>query len=267
MHVSLPMYDLPELLEDHQQLWQALRGFLIEEGLSDLPSALAWPEDLTPIWQSPDLLLSQTCGYPLIRELAPFVQVVGVPHYDAPGCDGYRYGSAVIVQRETDFLSLADLKGRVAGFNERGSQSGYNALRHAVAPLAGGKPFFAEVRHTGRHEASIDAVGAGAIDVAAIDAVTFALISRHQPARVANVRVLGFTEPVPGLPLIASRHRSAREIEGLRHALTRLAVDPQVDRLRRRLLIKGFSALELSAYAVLAEQEASAAAAGYGLLA
>jgi ABC-type phosphate/phosphonate transport system substrate-binding protein len=267
MHVSLPMYDLPELLEDHQQLWNALSGFLRQEGFADLPVALEWPDDLTQIWQSPDLLLSQTCGYPLIHELAPHVQLVGVPHYGAPGCDGYRYSSAVIVHRESNFQSLADLRGSVAGFNERGSQSGYNALRRAIAPFAAGKPFFADVRRTGRHEASIDAVAAGGIDVAAIDAVTFALIARHQPERVAAVRVLGFTQPVPGLPLVTSIRTSAPQLQGLRRALARLAAAPGLDALRRRLLINGYSSPPLSEYAALAEQEAAAAAAGYDTLA
>jgi ABC-type phosphate/phosphonate transport system substrate-binding protein len=267
MHVSLPMYDLPELLDDHQRLWNALRAFLNEEGFAELPTELAWPEYLTPVWQSPDLLLSQTCGYPLIHELAPYVQLVGVPHYDAPGCDGYRYSSAVIVQRDSRFQSLADLRGIVAGFNERGSQSGYNALRHAIAPLAGGKPFFAEVRRTGRHEASIDAVAAGAIDVAAIDAVTYALIARYQPGRVWKLRVLCFTEPVPGLPLITSVQTPAAQLLGLRRAFARLMEDPRLDALRRRLLLKGFSTPALSEYGALANQEAAASAAGYALLA
>jgi ABC-type phosphate/phosphonate transport system substrate-binding protein len=261
------MYDLPELLDDHQQLWNALRGFLREEGFSDLPVPLEWSEDLTQVWQSPDLLLSQTCGYPLIHELAPYVQLVGVPHYDAPGCEGYRYSSAVIVHRGSSFQSLADLRGTVAGFNERGSQSGYNALRHAIAPFAGGKPFFAEVRRTGRHEASIDETAAGRIDVAAIDAVTFALIARYQPGRVADVRVLGFTAPVPGLPLVTSIGTPAHRIQALRRGLARLAAEPDLDALRQRLLIKGFSSPALSEYAALADQEAAAEAAGYGTLA
>ncbi len=95
------------------------------------------------------------------------MQLVGVPHYSAPGCEGYEYSSALIVRRDSAFRSLADLRGKVAGFNERGSQSGYNALRHAVAPLASGAAFFSAVIQTGRHEASIDAVSAGTIDIAA----------------------------------------------------------------------------------------------------
>jgi ABC-type phosphate/phosphonate transport system substrate-binding protein len=254
-------------LDDHRQLWHALRRLLRDEGVSGLPAALAWPDDLLSHWRSPDLLLSQTCGYPLIRELAGRVQLVAVPQYGAPGCDGYRYSSVLAVRRESAFGTLAELRGFVAGFNELASQSGYNALRDAVAPLAGGAPFFSAVIRTGRHEASIDALADGAIDIAAIDAVTFALIARYQPRRVAAVRVLGFTDPVPGLPLITGIDTPAAQLSALRLALERLFADPALERTRERLLLTGCSFPPLSVYRVLAEQEARAAALGYPALA
>jgi ABC-type phosphate/phosphonate transport system substrate-binding protein len=267
VRVSFPMYDLPELLDDHQQIWNGLRRLLREDGFPNLPAALDWPEDLGSHWRSRDLLLSQTCGYPLIRHLAGQVQLVGVPHYDAPGCDGYRYSSALIVNRKSSFHELADLRGAVAGFNESGSQSGYNALRHAVAHVANGAPFFAAVKRTGRHEASIDAVAEGAIDIAAIDAVTYALIARYQSTRVSALRVLGFTAPVPGLPLITSLDMPVSQLPGLRRALEKLVSDPTLEGNRERLLLTGISFPPLSVYQALAEQEAAASALGYPVLA
>jgi ABC-type phosphate/phosphonate transport system substrate-binding protein len=239
---------------------------LLDEGLAGLPDALDWPADLTAAWRAPDLLLSQTCGYPLLHELAGQVQLVGIPHYDAPGCDGYSYSSALIVARASPFRSLAELRGAVAGFNEHGSQSGYNALRHAVAPLAGGAAFFSAVQETGRHEASIDAVVRGAIDIAAIDAVTFALIARDQPGRVAAVRVLGFTDPVAGLPFITSARTPARQLAALRRALARLVTDPELEVTRARLLLIGCSFPPASVYQSIAAQEEAAAGLGYPVL-
>jgi ABC-type phosphate/phosphonate transport system substrate-binding protein len=267
MQVSLPMYDLPELLDDHQRFWDGLRRRLRVEGFTDLPVTLAWPEDLGPAWRAPDLLLSQTCGYPLVRELAGHVQLVGIPHYDAPGCQGYDYSSALIVAGDSPFRSLRDLRGTVAGFNERGSQSGYNALRHAVAPLAGGRPFFSAVKETGRHEASIDAVAAGTVDIAAIDAVTFALIGRYQPGRVAALRVIGFTDRIAGLPLVTSISASASERAALRRALQAVFADPSLNDTRARLLLTGCSFPSESVYQAIAAQEEASAKLGYPVLA
>ena len=267
MRVSLPMHDLPELLDDHQRLWTAFRRLLREEGLSDLPLALEWPEDLGAAWRAPDLLFSQTCGYPLIRDLAGQVHLVGVPHYDAPGCAGYEYSSALIVRQESEARSLADLRGKVAGFNERGSQSGYNALRHAVAPLAGGAAFFSAVQQTGRHEASIDAVTAGTIDIAAIDAVTYALIARYQPARVAEIRVLGFTDRVAGLPFITSAQTSGSDLAALCRALVKLFVEPDLAATRARLLLTGCSFPPESVYDAIEGQEQASLSLAYPELA
>jgi ABC-type phosphate/phosphonate transport system substrate-binding protein len=267
MQVSLPMYDLPELLDDYQRLWDGLRRRLRDEDFTDLPVALAWPEDLGSAWRAPDLLLSQTCGYPLVRELAGYADLVGIPHYDAPGCEGYDYSSALIVARDSPFQSLADLRGAVAGFNERGSQSGYNALRHAVAPLAGGAPFFSVVKETGRHEASIDAVAAGTIDIAAIDAVTFALIGRYQPGRVAGLRILGFTDRVAGLPFITSASTPAPQRAALRRALEAVFFDPALKDTRARLLLTGCSFPSDSVYQAISAQEETSAKLGYPVLA
>ena len=49
-----------------------------------------------------------------------------------------------------------------------------NLFRAAIAPLAGGRPFFSEVIVTGSHAASLEAVADGnAPGLAAIDCVTF----------------------------------------------------------------------------------------------
>jgi ABC-type phosphate/phosphonate transport system substrate-binding protein len=47
-------------------------------------------------------------------------------------------------------------------------------------------------------------VAAGEADIAAIDAVTFALLQRIEPQLTAQVRVIGKTAQVPGLPYITS---------------------------------------------------------------
>jgi ABC-type phosphate/phosphonate transport system substrate-binding protein len=195
------------------------------------------------------------------------VQLVGIPHYDAPGCEGYAYSSALIVRRASSFRALADLRGKIAGFNESGSQSGYNALRHAVAPLAGGAAFFSAVQQTRRHEASIDAVSDGTIDIAAIDAVTYALVARYQPARVAETRVLGFTESVAGLPFITSTQTSASDLAALRRALTKLFAEPELADTRARLLLSGCSFPPASVYDAIAAQEQASLSLGYPQLA
>ncbi|NIR61538.1 MAG: hypothetical protein GWO02_19625, partial [Gammaproteobacteria bacterium] len=49
------------------------------------------------IWRSTELLLSQTCGYPLTHALAGVVELVATPAYAAQGCRGPEYASLLIV--------------------------------------------------------------------------------------------------------------------------------------------------------------------------
>jgi ABC-type phosphate/phosphonate transport system substrate-binding protein len=263
MRVSLPMYDLHEFVEDHERLWTALAGALKRTGIDHVPDSLEWPKDLFEAWQSPDLFLSQTCGLPLVRELAASVQLVGVPHYGAEGCDSYHYSSALVVAREAPYRSLADLRGKVAGFNERVSQSGYNTLRFTVAPLARDKRFFSRVVETGRHESSLDAILGGTIDVAAVDAVTLALFRRSRPERAAGLRVLGFTPAAPGLPLIANKATPQCVMARLRSALVWLFQAPELAALRARLMLTGISFPSLSVYQSIVAQARSAVELGY----
>lgn len=65
--VSLPMYAVNP--PDVDALWSGLRELMLEEGINEKHLDLSWPDDLIQHWQQPKLLLSQTCGYPLVTQL------------------------------------------------------------------------------------------------------------------------------------------------------------------------------------------------------
>lgn len=80
--LAFPMYAVND--EDTQALWRAVRQLLAARGVVD-EDTLSYqvPEDLLIHWRHPALLLSQTCGYPLMTRL-PAAQTVGCFHYSAP---------------------------------------------------------------------------------------------------------------------------------------------------------------------------------------
>ena len=66
MQLSLPMYDLP-CVEAATNSWCAGLGrALAEEGFDEAPETPTRGVSVEALWRSPDLLLSQTCGYPLL---------------------------------------------------------------------------------------------------------------------------------------------------------------------------------------------------------
>ena len=137
---ALPMYDFPDLLAAHDTLWEALAARLAAAGGEPVPRALSRDLALVDGWRHPGLLLGQACEYPLAKSPGA-VQIVATPRYSAPGSEGDRYRSAIVVRRDDPSATLADLKGRRCAVNQIDSNSGMNLLRAAIAPLADGTAF------------------------------------------------------------------------------------------------------------------------------
>jgi len=259
---ALPMYDLPELQAANDALWSSIVRSLAGEGI-EAPGALTRGADLDRLWRDPALLLAQTCGYPLVTSLDGAVRLVATPRYRAPGCVGPFYRSAVIVAAASPAMRLADLRGGRCAVNQSASNSGMNLLRAEVARAAGGRAFFGEVRFTGAHLASLEAVASAQADVAAIDAVAFAHVRRWRPQLARQVRVLQWTQASPGLPLITSLSTPPDVVDALRRALDAACADPALADVRQTLLIDGFNVLRTSHYAAVRHAQDFAAQLAY----
>ena len=264
---SLPMYDPPGLREANDALWAALAAACRAEGLREVPDRLDRERPHREAWHHPGLFLSQTCGYPLVHELAGVVKIVATPRYAVEACIGSSYTSHCIVPRQAGAARLDDLRGAVAAANEIDSHSGMNAFRALIAPLAGGGRFFDGVVWSGSHLASLELVARRQVDVAVIDCVTFALLDRLRPDLTAEVRIIARTEPCPGLPFITAASTGDQDIARIRRALERVAADPALASLRATLLIDGFEVLPEQAYRRVLELEESALRLGYAALA
>ncbi|OYX42032.1 MAG: hypothetical protein B7Z02_13345 [Rhodobacterales bacterium 32-67-9] len=202
MIASLAMYDWPEVRAENDRLWSLIRAALADEGVA-APEALTRDGSLWEAWESPDLLLGQTCGMPYRTRLHGQVELVGTPDYALPDAAPGHYYSELITRADepgeaTDFID------RTLAFNGQDSQSGWAAPQNQMARLG---LRFTHTRHTGAHRDSARAVAEGRADIAAIDAVTWRLIAAHLPGLAAKLRVIGHTDPTPGLPLITAKGR------------------------------------------------------------
>jgi hypothetical protein len=237
------MYDLVELREATDALWQAMARAFRDEGVRDVPDDLVRERGAEEIWSDPDLLFAQTCGYPLMHGLRGRVEVVATPCYSAPGCEASAYRSLITVPARSRAASLSDLRGATCAINQWTSHSGMNALRGELASLGATGRFFGGVIVTGSHLASMEALAREEADVASIDCVTHALLCRVRPELVKATRVIGQTKAAPAPPFITGRRG---EVALLRRGLERVA------RVAREtlgaLLIEGFEILPESSY-------------------
>jgi hypothetical protein len=144
---GLTMYDLDPVRATTDAWWAGLARACVHEGIGDVPAQL-WRGGLREeLWRSPDLLLSQTCGYPLLRQFTAHLKLLATPVYGAAGCDGPNYRSLILVGADSEARTLEDLRGGICAVNDWDSQSGMNVLRHTIAPLAREGRFFPRSRY------------------------------------------------------------------------------------------------------------------------
>jgi ABC-type phosphate/phosphonate transport system substrate-binding protein len=253
---ALPMYDLPELAPATDAFYAALREALLAHGI-DAPPRLSRSD--APIADRA-LVFGQICGYPFAKHARGTLTVVAAPRYR--GESGASYRSFLVVGASSRVELLEDLAGSTCAMNDRGSQSGMNALRARVAPLAREGRFFGRVLESGAHRASLAMVADGRADVAAIDCVTHALVARVEPVLTARTRILEATAPAPAPPFVTATADPDR-VRRIRAALFAVLDDPSVASARAALLLEGADAIEDRAYDVLVELERSAAQLGY----
>jgi ABC-type phosphate/phosphonate transport system substrate-binding protein len=246
------MYDLAEIRWATDALWSAIAARLVAAGIA-APPALSRGPAVHQLWADPALLLSQTCGNPYVRTYRDRLRLVATPRYAAPGCDGPRYRSVLIVRADAPGEDLADFRGAVCAVNGWDSLSGWVALAAALPEPR----FFRAALVTGAHADSVAAVAAGEADIAAIDCVTYALLQRHRPAATAGLRVIGRTALAPSLPLVTRRDVDDGTVEVLRSALRDALADPALAEARAALLIEGIEILGDADYDAIPPQPVS----------
>jgi ABC-type phosphate/phosphonate transport system substrate-binding protein len=261
------MYNLPEMRAVNARFWETLCGLLVEAGLRDVPESFSFERLPVPERIGPEVLFSQTCGYPLETIFFGRAIRLGTPCYAMPGCDGPTHCGLFIVPAGSTARELRDLRGGVFLFNSRHSNSGMNLPRRALADIADGRPFFAKVFETGSHPGNLDRIAHGEADATAVDNVTYAFWCRYRPGAARQVRVLAPTPPSPAIPFVTSAATPPATVAILRDALTRLMREPHTAGARAGLTITDIVDVPAAAYRRLLEYEREAAELGYPELA
>ncbi len=258
------MYAFTEPLKS---AWQHLHNALcsgLRNDYSIVPN-LRFDTDSTALLDS-NLLIGQTCGYPLVKFYRHDLVPLCVPVFRAIGCRDISYSSAIIVHADSTANSLDDCVGKTLVINGPDSNSGMNLLRSEVMQLSPENPFFSSTLISGTHADSVRAVVEKHADIAAIDCITFALMRDAFPELVEKVRVIGYTAFTTGLPLVTPRTRGEtlpqkRIIDLLNDALTTMPAA-----LRSALPIEVFKAVSIQDYQSIEKMEASAQKAGRSAL-
>ncbi|MFN6925156.1 MAG: phosphate/phosphite/phosphonate ABC transporter substrate-binding protein [Tabrizicola sp.] len=200
MTASLGMYDFGPAMAANDRFWALVRDGLRARGIA-APDALTRGEGAYwPAWEAPDLVLSQTCGYPFRARLHGRVTYVGTPDYRVEGCPPGYYRSVFVVRTDDPRQTLQEFDGAAFAYNEALSQSGWAAPQTHAAKLG---IRLSPALRTGSHRLSAQAVAEDRAEIAALDAVTHALLQDVEPF-MSRLRRIALTDPTPGLPYIAA---------------------------------------------------------------
>ncbi len=259
------MYNLPEMRPVNAAFWTALRGLLAGANV-DAPGNLLFERPPVPDRIGPEILFSQTCGYPLETLFRGQAVQLGTPCYDAAGCEGATHCGFFVVHADCRARDLRDLAGRVFLLNSRHSNSGMNLPRRALAEIAGGKAFFGQVIETGSQPGNLDRIARGEGDVTAVDCVTYAFWSKYRPEAASRTAILARTPPSPAIPFVTSAGTSPEIVEILRNALRRLAREETFAAVRAGLLLRDIIDVPPQRYHALLDYERQAAQLGYAEL-
>lgn len=251
---SLPWYDHPEVADALDAFWAFIHAGLVAKGVT-APARLERQVPVRRQWESPQLLLSQACGYDLVVTSPDKLRLVATPVFSLPDCPAGDYRSLVVVHRESSVAELLELRGARCAINEPESHSGMGCLR---AMLLNQGLFFSEIRATGSHRRSLVEVGRGRADVAAVDEVTFRLLQHHRPQLVEQVRILALTPTAPAPPFVTSVHTPAGVVELLRELLLGASWEASLQWALKALLWKAVCYRPLEHYLVLSRMEAEA---------
>ncbi len=239
MIASLMMYARPELADAHNRYWALIRENLHDAGIAS-PANLSQNAEEFHVWQHPDLVLSQTCGMPYRLWLHGKTALAGTPDFGIAGCRPGYYNSAIVVRRDDPRESVSAFRDARFVYNHTFSQSGYAAPYWHVRPEGF---WFEDRQQSGGHLHSARTVAAGGADIAALDAVSWRLMLEYEPW-ASDLRVLAWTAPTPGLPLITAPGRNADLIfNAVARAIRQLRVDD-----RARLGLKGIVRIAPDAY-------------------
>lgn len=245
---SLPMYDFDDLRRAHDTLWSAVAAALTGRSV---PLALTHAADVHALWRSPDLVVSQACGWPLVAELAGKVRTIGTFSYHIPSAQDHRYRSRIVMRADRAVIDPVQLTAAVNSFE---SLSGWVSLVRAFPALEGTWP--AAVLETGSHVGSLAALAEGSADIAAIDGVTFAIVQHRRPQLLDGIEVIREGPLIPCLPLITSHEATDDDVEALRRAFAAAVRGGVAQEVLDTLLITGFHPLDESAYAPVREMAA-----------
>jgi phosphonate transport system substrate-binding protein len=192
------------------------------------------------------------------------IELLCAPVMAAPRYGGRPvYFTDVIVRQDAPHRTFADLRGAAWAYNDPGSHSGYNVVRHHLLTLGETAGYFGRVEAAGAHQVSIELVLKGAVDAAGIDSTVLETENARRPELGRALRIVASIGPSPIPPVVVARALDPGLRSRLREAFVTMALEADGRAILADGGIARFVSVEDADYEPIREMVRRARAAGF----
>jgi len=153
----------------------------------------------------------------------------------------HSYHSYLIVNQNSTFQNLMDLRGHTFAFTDPESNTGrlvpaYWLAQQKEQP----KEFFGKIIYTHSHDNSIMAVATSLVDAAAVHEQIWEYFNDKNPTFTSSTRVIRKSQPFGNPPVVASKYLSSQLKADIRRLLMSMHLDPKGKKILDELMIDRF---------------------------
>ena len=152
------------------------------------------------------------------------------------------YQSYLIVNKDSSYRNIEDLKGKIFAFTDPDSNTGKLVPTYWISQM-GERPetFFSKTIYTYSHDNSILAVAKSLVDGAAIDSLIWEYYNLKNPIYTSKTRIIRKSEPYGIPPIVASPFLAMDLKNEIRRVLFSMHRDPDGQKILDELMIDRFT--------------------------
>jgi len=155
------------------------------------------------------------------------------------------YHSYLIVNKNSKYARLEDLRGHTFAFTDPDSNTGALVPNYWVSQLGErSDSFFGKIVYTYSHDNSILAVAKGLVDGAAVDGHKWEYFASRNPIYTSKTRIIRKSKPFGSPPLVAAAHVSDELKQRIRRLMMKMHENPEGRQILNKLMIDRFLASE-----------------------
>lgn len=186
------------------------------------------------------------CGFPFIQKWEPeFIELMTVPVYAGKP----PYHSYIIVHKDSPYLTLVDLKGKVFAFSDPGSNSGYLCPKSLLIKRGESiEAFFRQNFFTFNHYETVKAVAEQVADGGAVDSYIWDYLSTFSPEIASQTRIIRKSATFGFPPFVARIGADKNVASRIKATLLSMAGDPEGRKFLEGPMLDGFGEANASLF-------------------